>query len=254
MVIYMGVDVTYFRIERIIKSGAECFLCALEDDIERKYLDAYLSELVMDGKAREKIVESRGFCNHHFYKMLIAASKPESPDGHGIALISQNIIEKLIQDLHKQKKNYKSFYQKENRKNCPACAYIANFMEICNKKIVKLFSSDHKEFLTLLKYSKGLCIPHFTMLINELKEILHTQSWEIIENIIEIEEKNLRRLSSELAEYVRRQSYEFSDQESRAAKDVLLRSVQKMVGRRGLKLRNVSVNHAREKNVQPHSF
>jgi len=237
----MSVDVTYFRIERIIKSGAECFLCALEDEVERKYLDAYLSELVMNGEAREKIVESRGFCNHHFYRMLIAASKPESPDGHGIALISQNIIEKLIQDLHKQKKNYKSFYQKEKMKNCPACAYIANFMEICNKKIVKLFSSDNKEFLTLFKDSKGLCIPHFTMLINELKEVLHTQNWEIIETIIEIEEKNLRRLNSELAEYVRRQSYEFSDQDRTTVEDVLLRSVQKMVGRRGLKLRNISV-------------
>jgi hypothetical protein len=238
----MSVDVTYFRIERIIKSGAECFLCALEDEVERKYLDAYLSELVMDGEAREKIVESRGFCNHHFYRMLIAASKPESPDGHGIALISQNIIEKLIQDLHKQKKNYKSFYQKEKMKKCPACAYIANSMEICNKKIVKLFSSDNKEFLTLFKDSKGLCIPHFTMLINELKEVLHTQNWEIIETIIEIEEKNLRRLNSELAEYVRRQSYEFSDQDRTTVEDVLLRSVQKMVGRRGLKLRNISVN------------
>jgi hypothetical protein len=174
--------------------------------------------------------------------MLIAASKPESPDGHGIALISQNILEKLIQDLHKQKKNHKSFYQKEKMKNCPACAYIVNFMEICNKKIVKLFSSDHKEFLILFKDSKGLCIPHFTMLINELKEVLHTQNWEIIETMIEIEEKNLRRLSSELAEYVRRQSYEFSDQDRTAVEDVLLRSVQKMVGRRGLKLRNISVN------------
>ncbi len=56
MVIYMSVDVTYFRIERMIKSGTECFLCALEDEIERKYIDAYLSEFVMDAKAREKLV------------------------------------------------------------------------------------------------------------------------------------------------------------------------------------------------------
>jgi len=41
----MSVDVTYFRIERMIRSGAECFLCALEDEIERKYIDAYLLEL-----------------------------------------------------------------------------------------------------------------------------------------------------------------------------------------------------------------
>ncbi|MEM3695893.1 MAG: DUF6062 family protein [Candidatus Bathyarchaeia archaeon] len=251
----MSLDVTYFRIERMIKSGAECFLCALEDEIERKYIDAYLSELVMDSKAREKIVESRGFCNHHFYRMLIAAGKPESPDGHGIALISQDIIEKLIQDLHKQKKNReKNFHQKESIRNCPACVYMANLMKICNKKIVKLLSLNQKEFLMLFKDSEGLCIPHFTALINALKEVLHSKNWEAVETIIEIEEKNLRRLGSELAEYIRRQSYEFSDQDRRAVEDVLLRSVQKMVGRRGLKLRNVSVNRMRKKNVQPHSF
>jgi hypothetical protein len=236
----MSVDITYIRIERVIKDGAECFLCALEDEVERKYIDTYLSELVMDAKAREKIVESRGFCNHHFYRMLIAAGKPESHDGYGIALIGQNIIEKLIQDLHEQKKNHeKNFHQTENIKNCPACVYIFNFMEIYNKKIVKLLSSNHKEFLKLFKNSKGLCIPHFTALINTLKKTLHSQSMDVIKTIIEIEEKNLRQLGSELAEYVRRQSYEFSDQDRMAVEDVLLRSIQKMVGRRGLKLRNV---------------
>jgi len=100
----MSVDITYFRIGRIIRSGAECFLCALEDEIERKYIDTHLSELVMDTKAREKLVQSGGFCNHHFYRMLAMATRPDSSDGHGIALITQSIIEKTIQDLQKQRK------------------------------------------------------------------------------------------------------------------------------------------------------
>jgi len=82
----MSVDIAYLRIKRVIGNGEECFLCALENEIERKYTDTYLSELVMDASSREKIVESRGFCNHHYYKMLIAATKPGSPDGHGMAL------------------------------------------------------------------------------------------------------------------------------------------------------------------------
>ncbi|MEM3361480.1 MAG: DUF6062 family protein [Candidatus Bathyarchaeia archaeon] len=129
----MSVDVTYFRIERIIKSGAECFLCTLEDEIERKYLNAYLPEFVMDAKAREKLVESMGFCNHHFYRMLITATKPESSDGHGVALITKSIIEKLLQDFQKQKKSSREFLSQAKR-NCPACAHMANLMEIYNKK------------------------------------------------------------------------------------------------------------------------
>ena len=227
----MSVDVTYFRIERMIKSGAECFLRALEDEVERKYIETYLSELVMDSKAREKLVESMGFCNHHFYRMLITAIKPESSDGHGIALIAQSIIEKLLQDLHEQRKNRKeAFIQTAG---CPACTHLASLMEIYSKKIVELLSSRNEEFLKLLKDSKGLCIPHFMSLLETLEETMHNQSQDMVDAIFEVEEKNFRRLKSELSEYIRRQSYEFSNEDRRAVEDVLLRSIQKIVGRRG---------------------
>jgi hypothetical protein len=111
----MSVDVTYFRIERMVRSGAECFLCALEDEIERKYIDAYLSELVMDAKAREKLVEGGGFCNHHFYRMLAIATRPDSSDGHGIALIAQSIIEKTSSGFTKTKKAWQRGFPPNNR-------------------------------------------------------------------------------------------------------------------------------------------
>ncbi|MGB9853668.1 MAG: DUF6062 family protein [Candidatus Bathyarchaeales archaeon] len=229
----MSIDATYFRLERVIGSSAECFLCALEEEIERKYIDAYLSELVMDAKVREKIVESKGFCNHHSYKMLIMASKPESPDGHGIALTMQNIIEKLIQDLRKHKKNLEDvFTQTWNEKKCPACVHIANFMKIYDKKIVELLSSNHIEFLKLLKKSKGLCIPHFTALIREVAKDVREGKQDIIYALVEVEERNLLRLNQELSEYVKMQSYEFSDEHRKDLENILLRSIQRIAGRR----------------------
>ena len=228
-------DITYFRLERVIGSGTECFLCTLEDEIERKYMDAYLSELVMEAEVREKIVESRGFCNNHLYKMLTIASKPESPDGHGVALTTRSIIERLIQDLRKHKKNQRDvFTQAWNEKKCPACVHLANFLENYNKKIVELLYSNHEEFLKLLKNSKGLCIPHFTALIREVAKEVREDKHSTIYTLAEVEEKNLRRLNLELSEYVKMQSYEFSDENRKTLEDVLLRSVQKIVGRRGI--------------------
>ncbi|MGC9095003.1 MAG: DUF6062 family protein [Candidatus Bathyarchaeia archaeon] len=229
----MSADVTYFRIERMIKSGVECFLCALEDEIERKYIDAYLSELVMDAKSREKLIESGGFCNHHFHRMLAIAIRPESSDGHGIALIAQSIIEKTVQDLQKQKKHSKeAFHQKTE---CPACTHLVNMMKIYTKKIVELLASRDEEFLSLFKDSKGLCIPHFKTLLKTLEDATPNKNQDVINTIIEVEEKDFSRLKSELSEYVRRQSYEFSDEDRRAVEDALWRSIQKIVGRRGVK-------------------
>ncbi|MEM3441994.1 MAG: DUF6062 family protein, partial [Candidatus Bathyarchaeia archaeon] len=84
----------------------------MEEEIEDKYVNDYLSELVMDSTARQKIIENRGFCNYHFYKMLTATNKPTSPDGHGIALINKSIIDTLIQDFHKRKAQQISNFDK----------------------------------------------------------------------------------------------------------------------------------------------
>ena len=232
----MGVDIAYLHIKRAVGSDEECFLCTLEDEIERKYMDTYLSELVMDASSREKIIESRGFCNHHFYRILIAASKPGSPDGHGIALVNGSIVEKLIEDLHKQSHNNGEVHRLLATENkCPACIHIAEFSRMYAEKIVELLSSDDEESFRLLKASKGFCIPHFATLMQMAKDVTPTKSQKIIRTLTEVEEKNLRRLDSELAEYIKRQSYEFSEKNRVAVADVVPRSVKKIVGRPGVR-------------------
>jgi hypothetical protein len=195
----------------------------------------------MDASSREKIVESRGFCNHHYYKMLIAATKPGSPDGHGIALVNQSVVDELIQGIRKQRSHRIDDLHKilitENK--CPACIHLAEFSRIYVEKIVELLSSDSAEFLKLLKESKGFCIPHFVTLVQVAKDVKPTQSQKIIKTLMEIEEKNLRMLNLELVEYVKRQSYEFSEKDRVAVADIVPRSVKKIAGRRGMKLETV---------------
>lgn len=62
---------------------------------------------------------------------------------------------------------------------------------------------------------------------------MHNQNKDVIDTIFKVEEKNFCRLKSELSEYIRRQSFEFSNEDRRATEDVLLRSIQKIVRRRG---------------------
>jgi hypothetical protein len=172
--------------------------------------------------------------------MLIAANKPKSSDGHGIALIMQSVTEQLTQDLHRRRNRRKdAFYLMIANEKCPACVHLAEFMEMYVKSVVELLSSHHKEFLKLLEESKGVCIPHFVTLAHVIEEIMSTQSQRIIKTLIEIEEKNLRRLNSELAEYIKRQSYEFSEKDRAAVADIVMRSVEKIAGRRGIKLETV---------------
>jgi predicted Holliday junction resolvase-like endonuclease len=109
-------------------------------------------------------------------------------------------------------------------------------MEMYIKTVVELLSSNSEEFLGLFNESKGLCIRHFVTLVYVTKENTLDQSRGLIETITKVEEKNLLRLNSELDEYIRRQSYEFTEKDREAVEDVVRRSIEKLAGRRGLKL------------------
>lgn len=230
----MSTTITYLRIKRAINKNSECFICELETEIEQKYLDNYLQELVMDYKAREKIIQSRGFCNSHSYKILAEASKPTISDGHGIALIMQSITNQLIQDVSEQKNLYKDAFPKiiANEKKCLACIHIAESMEMYIKKTAELLASSD-EISKLFQKSKGLCIPHFATLAYTAENFEVNRRRDILQLISEVEKENLFRLHSELAEYVKRQSYEFSEADRVAVANTLLRSVEKLAGRRG---------------------
>lgn len=188
----------------------------------------------MDSAARQKIIENKGFCNYHFYKLLTAASMPTSSDGHGIALINKSIIDTLIQDLHRRKAQISNFDKMLTTENsCPVCVHIAQFSERYISKTLELISSGKDEFLSILMKSKGFCIPHFVMLIHNAPT-LHFQNQKIINTLVEVEERNLRRLQSELAEYIKRQSYEFSDKDHAAIAGIVTRSVKKLTGKLGI--------------------
>lgn len=73
-------------------------------------------------------------------------------------------------------------------------------------------------------------------LLKALEDAMHNQNQDVIDAIFEVEEKSFRRLKSELSKYIKRQSYEFSNEDRRAVEDVLLRSIQKIVGKRGSRL------------------
>jgi hypothetical protein len=233
----MSHDITYLHIKRAVKKNTECFLCTLEDEIERKYVDTYLSELVMDAPSRDKIIESRGLCNNHFYKMFIAASRPERFDFQGMALIMKSVAEQLIQDMH-EREDYRVMLPNEN--TCPACIHLADFMETYVKCVVKLLSSNHEELSELFIKSKGLCIPHFVSLLHVIEENTDDGIRNIIVTINKVEEKNFQKLDSGLAEYIKRQSYEFSNKDREQVEDMVLRGVEKIAGRRGVKLRSIS--------------
>jgi len=179
------------QIKKAMIKEKGCFFCSLETEIERKYIETYLDELVMDSKAREELQKSRGFCNYHFYKMHAVANNPASEDAHAMALILKSVTERIIEDICNNsqiiKKSLKKFTKsnkyleiiKRNKNtslskklqridlaniSCPTCNYIRHaILRYIEEFVQKL--AFNEELALLFEKSQGLCLPHYELAV-----------------------------------------------------------------------------------------
>ena len=246
--------IMHVRISQALEKGENCFLCHLEGRLEQRFIETYLSELVMDPKAREKIVESRGFCNYHSYKMFVSASNPTSEDGLGMALILKSVTEQLLEDV-KDQQNIKFVGTKpwkldlkrsvgsvhnirlskpvSNEVECPACDHVSKMMRSYIEGFLREIIQD-EEMWKLYDKSKGMCMPHYIMTLCIAISTFNGRLAPIIKRLIEKQIQALERLQKDLSEYIEKQDYRFSSRERARTEESVGRSLTQLVGKRGI--------------------
>ncbi|MEM2112158.1 MAG: DUF6062 family protein [Candidatus Bathyarchaeia archaeon] len=246
--------IMHVRIFQALEKGGNCFLCHLEGRLEQRFIETYLSELVMDPKAREKIVESRGFCNYHSYKMLVSATNPASEDCLGMALILKSITEQLLEDV-KDQQNIKFVATKlwkvnlkrsvgsvhdirlskpvSNEIECPACDHVSKMMRLCIEGFLSEITQD-EEMWKLYDMSKGICMPHYVMTLCIATSISNGEFEPVIKKLIEKQIQTLERLQKDLSEYIEKQDYRFSSREKAKTEESVGKGVKRLVGNRGI--------------------
>jgi len=247
-------DLMHVHILKALEKEENCFLCHLEGRLEQRFIETYLSELVMDSKAREKIVKSRGFCNYHSYKMLVSATNPASEDCLGMALILKSVTEQLLEDV-KNQQNIKFVGTKpwslnlkhsagltndirlsepvSNEVKCPACDHISKIMKL----YIEGFLSEiiqNKETWKLYERSKGMCTPHYVMTLYIATSIFNGEFEPAIKKLIEKQIQALERLQKDLSEYIEKQDYRFSSIERARTEESVGRSLIQLAGKRGI--------------------
>jgi len=262
-----GIGWVYIR--EALEKAETCFLCHLENRFEQRYVDNYLDELVMNAGAREKIIESRGFCNYHFYKMLASSTNPASSDGLGMALILKSVTEQLFEDVtadlrigveSPQRSSFDlrgrfrstsapSFLRAvSNQENCPACDHVSEIMRIYITEFVQELKEDN-EIKELFNKSRGLCIPHYVMTLH-ITSRLHSKKFpHTTKTIIDKQLQVLEEMQNDLSVYIERQDYRFSDKERAGTEKAVGESLVKVAGRRGTDRTLARIIGAREDRV-----
>jgi hypothetical protein len=225
----------------------------LENRFEQRYVENYLDELVMDAGAREKIIESRGFCNNHFYKMFASSTNPASSDGLGMALILKSVTEQLFEDVttdlrigveSPQRSSFDlrgRFHSSSapsylrtvsNQENCPACDHVSEIMRIYITEFVQELKEDN-EIKELFNKSRGLCIPHYVMTLHVISRLHSKKFPHTVKTIVDKQLQVLEGMQNDLSVYIERQDCRFSDKERAGTEKAVGESLAKVVGRRG---------------------
>lgn len=247
-----GIARIYVR--EALEKAQNCFLCYLENRFEQRYIDNYLNELVMDASAREKIIESRGFCNYHFYKTFALSADPSSGDGLGLALILKSVTEQLLEDVRKlHNANIRLSDQRKlrfrhpsgssklaelirpitNQIKCPACDHVWTMLQVYTRDFLHGVIED-QQISKLFDARGSICIPHYVMTLFIASRDSDEGFESAIEKIASRQIQSLEKMQMDLSQYIAKQEYRFSEKERLGTEKAIEESLAKVAGKRGI--------------------
>ena len=247
-----GIGRVYIR--EALQKAENCFLCYLENKFEERYLDNYLTYLVMDAGERERIIESRGFCNYHFYKMFAFSTNPDSSNGQGMALILESVTEQVLDDI-KSQRQAESAWSRRPRLHlkrgscsitasrllktvahlvkCPACDHVSTMIQVYTCDFLREINED-EEILKLYDASRGMCIPHYVSALLIASRMSSEKLGSAVERIIDKQIQLVERMHTDLTEYIKKQDYHFSEKDRAGTEKTVGESLVRVAGRRGI--------------------
>ncbi len=220
----------------------ECPFCYIERKLEQDALDYTIgnSSSYMQSDTRAKTDES-GFCRKHFKQMYQYGNTL----GNSLILHTHmknfnNKFSKVCKQYHPlQKKAFGrttlekdsvSQFLEEHLSSCFICDYIENNYQRYLATFFYLLKHEDS-FFELVINSKGFCMEHLhDILIAAPKHLNEKEQTKYMVPIIELSQKNLLRVESDISWLIDKFDYRNSDADWKNSKDALPRGMQKLSG------------------------
>ncbi len=230
------------------KTDCECPLCVLAKKNEDNYVDLFLGASVMEPDRRVAVNE-KGFCRRHFKMMFDINNKL------GLALMTDTYMKRIIEKLSENAKTLTTAGEGEGKKNfvarmgkksedfascaaqikdiadqCILCDQLNTTMQRYAYTVMYMYKHDG-EFREALKNSKGFCLDHYAMVLDEApKQLSGKELQDFIDMVTELELTHLKRVESELEWFTLKKDYRNADKPWGNSKDAVERSLNKLRG------------------------
>jgi hypothetical protein len=219
-----------------------CPVCRVEQHSVERYLDNQFYENVNSPKWRDRLRASLGFCHEHAW---LAVDK-RLGDALGFAIIYHDIVNTILNQLNHDGSSARpsrrgTSFRKQftdqtrtmiekilsviaTRKRCPVCEHRDEATR--STLIVLVKELETPEMSNALQASDGLCLPHLRLTLEHVKDI------SVCEKLLTIQRAKLESLRAELAEFIRKNDYQFIHEGFGKEGDAWLRTLGLVVGSR----------------------
>lgn len=212
----------YYAVLEAIQQAKGCPLCSLEAEASRRYLEGVLHEFVNDPGVRRDLARSGGYCHRHAHALAAFRS------GFGTAILYQDQIRLFLEFLDTLSAPAAKLVRKPaaeawaKRALCPACRLESESRE---RHVATLIEGMGDEAMrAAFDACPGLCVPHFLFVLDR------TKSGGTRQYLIETQQRKLRALQAELAEFIARHDYRRVGEGFGETGDSWLRAIRLMVG------------------------
>ena len=222
-------------------AGGECPFCNMYHSLEKDAIDYMLGASYMEDDIRAE-TDKTGFCAKHFNMMY------KEQNRLGVALMIHSHLQKINRDLpalcdklksqgkrglfgkSSKSENEVSPYLNKITGSCYVCDRIHNNFDRYFDTFFFMWKKDN-DIRNKVKNSKGFCIEHFSMLIEQAEKRLSGKDYdEFIDTIIPVQLENLKRLEGEVDHFVNKFDHNYKDAPWGTAKDSLVRAITKLSG------------------------
>ena len=225
-------NITYLDlIEACQKPG--CLACTLTQEMVESYIRMLFHEHINDPPSRDKLRHSQGLCDQHIW----LAIDGQLGNALGVAIISNDVIGKLLQDLNEinfENNRLTKFRKLLNpgnnqsllipEKDCPICLH----QKLVEERVLKTLVAtvQRQELTSAIRESDGICLPHLRQSL-EMNASAQTQQL-----LLDLARDRWEKLADELSEFIRKNDYRFSKEGFGTERDSWLRATASLKGNR----------------------
>ncbi len=226
-----------------LTSGDECPFCWLERKLEEAAIEFVLGSSYMESDVRDK-TDKQGFCRRHTKAMY------DYGNTLGNAWILKTRMVYLRSEMKKKMEGFtpqpattlSKIKKKDARENSLSAwirqeesrCYVCSRVDDTYRRVLDTFVHQvkhEKEFLDLVKGSKGFCIHHFADLVEICERELGKKEQEQLFPIL-FEQMNgeLDRIQEDIDWLIEKYDYRNADKDWKNSQDAVQRTMQKIAG------------------------